>query len=516
MNPMKPEAFLFTKIIATLGPASSSVATIRNLIEEGVRVFRINFSHGTFEEYESYLKKVRTAEKQIGIYVGVMGDLSGPKIRIGKVVKDGVLLRKGQQVSFIKESIIGGEKDSELIFSSTYPHFIDEVRKGEKILIDDGNIQLTCTDKISLKNKKKLVCTVECGGLVTSSKGINLPDSVLSAPSMTEKDYACAAFAVKKGFDFLALSFVRSGKDVLELKQELIRLKARPENIGLKTSRSDLSGYFENAEKYIPVISKIEKPQAIDNLQSIINESDGIMVARGDLGVEMDLAEVAILQKKIARLCHENGKPVIVATQMLQSMIESPVPTRAEVSDVANAIFDGADAVMLSGETAVGKYPVETVRMMNRVAFKTNSYIQSGATSGGLYINKSAILYRTAALAHGVSTIVNDIKPRLIVTWTRSGGSSIFLSQQRLLVPIIAFGENETRLRQLSVLYSIKPAYLKQPASGSAFIRTVDKLLIKNKWADKGDPIIIVTGDPITKAGIVNRIVIHYVGESVE
>jgi pyruvate kinase len=513
---MKPEAFLFTKIIATLGPASSSVASIRKLIEEGVRVFRINFSHGTFEEYESYLEKVRIAEKQTGIYVGVMGDLSGPKIRIGKVVKNGVFLKKGQQIEFVKQTIVAGEEGSELVFSSTYPHFIDEVRKGEKILIDDGNIQLTCTEKITLKNKKKLVCTVECGGLVTSSKGINLPDSVLSAPSMTEKDYACTAFAVKKGFDFLALSFVRSGKDVLELKQELIRLKARPRNIGLKASQSDLSGYFENAEKYIPVISKIEKPQAIDNLQSIINESDGIMVARGDLGVEMDLAEVAILQKKIARLCHENGKPVIVATQMLQSMIESPVPTRAEVSDVANAIFDGADAVMLSGETAVGKYPVETVRMMNRVAFKTNSYIQSGATGGGLYINKSEILYRTAALAHGVSTIVNDIKPRLIVTWTRSGGSSIFLSQQRLLVPIIAFGENETRLRQLSVLYSIKPAYLKQPTSGSAFIRTVDKLLVKNKWAVKGDPIIIVTGDPITKAGIVNRIVIHYVGESVE
>lgn len=510
---MNKSSFLFTKIIATLGPASSSVATIRKLIEEGVRVFRINFSHGTFEEYEAYLEKVRAAEKQSGIYVAVMGDLSGPKIRVGKVVKEGISLKKGQTIEFVKQTVVAGEKGNEQIFSSTYPHFIDEVKKGEIILIDDGNIQLACTDKVTGKSGERLICKVVTGGLVTSSKGINLPDSVLSVPSMTDKDFKCAAFAVEKGFDYLALSFVRSGEDVKVLKKELIRLKARPK---IKGGRFDFSKVFEAESTYIPIISKIEKPQAIENLQSIIDETDGIMVARGDLGVEMDLAEVAILQKQIVNLCHENGKPVIVATQMLQSMIESPVPTRAEVSDVANAIFDGADAVMLSGETAVGKYPVETVRMMNRIAAKTNAYIQTSFTSEGMFINRSDMLSRTAALAHGVSTIVKDIKPRLIVTWTRSGGSSVFLSQQRLQVPIIAFGENEKRLRQLSVLYSIKPAFMKQPLSGSTFIRTVDKLLIKNKWASKGDPIIIITGDPITRPGIVNRIVIHYLGESVE
>jgi pyruvate kinase len=513
---MPDNTFLFTKIIATLGPVSASVKIIRKLIESGVRVFRINFSHGTFEEYESYFDKVREAEKLTGKYVGILGDLSGPKIRVGKVVKDGILLKKGQHIEFVKQNITAGEMGSEFVFSSTYPHFIDEVSKGEKILIDDGNIQLTCTDKISRKSGKKLICKVVVGGLVTSSKGINLPDSVLSVPSMTEKDYACTEFAVKKGFDYLALSFVRSGEDVRVLKNELIRLKARPKIKELKGGGFDFSKFFEDAENYIPVISKIEKPQAIDNLQSIIDETDGIMVARGDLGVEMDLAEVAILQKKIVSMCHANGKPVIVATQMLQSMIESAVPTRAEVSDVANAIFDGADAVMLSGETAVGKYPVETVQMMSRIAQKSNVYLRAIASGEGMFIKKSEPLGRTAALAHGVSTIAKNINPRLIVTWTRSGGSSVFLSQQRLPVPIIAFGENVPRLRQLSILYSIKPVYMKQPASGSAFIRTVDKLLIKNKWASKGDPIIIVTGDPITKPGIVNRIVIHYVGELVE
>ncbi len=513
---MSKSPFLFTKIVATLGPASSSVTIIRKLIEEGVRVFRINFSHGKFEEYEAYLKNVRAAEKHTGIYVAVMGDLSGPKIRIGKVIQAGVLLKKGQLIEFINKDIISGEKGYEISFSSTYPNFIDEVKNGEQILIDDGNLQLKCLEKTAGKTNKKLICKVIRGGWVTSSKGINLPDSILSAPSMTKKDFACVEFAVKKGFDMLALSFVRSGEDVKVLKNELVRLKARPKNFGLKSGRFDLSNVFEDADNYIPVISKIEKPQAIENLQSIIDETDGIMVARGDLGVEMDLSEVAILQKKILRMCHQNGKPVIVATQMLQSMIESPVPTRAEVSDVANAIFDGADAVMLSGETAVGKFPVETVKMMNRIAGKSYSYLKSVAPTEGLLIKSTASFSRTAALAHGVGTIVKDINPKLIVTWTRSGGGSIFLSQQRLLVPIIAFGENITRLRQLALLFSIKPAYMKQPSSGSAFIRIVDKLLIKNKWAVKGDPIVIITGDPINIPGIVNRIVIHYVGESVE
>ena len=513
---MKTDPFLFTKIVATLGPASASVNVMRKMIEAGVRVFRINFSHGTFEEYESYFDKVREAERLTGEYVAILGDLSGPKIRVGKVIKNGVLLRKGQLVEFVKQPVVAGEKNTECVFSSTYPHFIDEIKKGEKILIDDGNLQVTCIEKTSGNKNRKLICRVERGGLITSAKGINLPDSVLSVPSLTKKDYACVKFAVAKGFDFLALSFVRSGTDVKVLKKELIRLGARPKSIRKSGNRFDFSHFFEDAKNYIPVISKIEKPQAIDNLQSIIDETDGIMIARGDLGVEMDLAEVAILQKKIAKMCHESGKPVIVATQMLQSMIESPVPTRAEVSDVANAIFDGTDAVMLSGETAVGKYPVETVKMMNRIAEKTNDYIRSEKQIEGVYIQRTEIFSRTSALAHGVSTIVNDIKPKLIVTWTRSGGSSVFLSQQRLHVPIIAFGENINRLRQLAVLFSIKPAYMKQPLSGSAFITTVDKLLIKNKWAQHGDPVIIVTGDPITKPGIVNRIVIHYVGESVE
>ncbi|MEZ5197965.1 MAG: pyruvate kinase [Bacteroidales bacterium] len=512
---MEENAFLLTKIIATLGPATSTVEKISALIKEGVRVFRINFSHGTFEEYENLLTIIRKAEKKQNIHIAVLGDLSGPKIRVGKVIDGGIEVKKGQKIKFGKKDVTAGEKGFENIFSSTFPAFIDEVKKGERILLDDGNIEIECIAREGKGQDKKLVCKVIDGGLISSAKGINLPESDLSVPSMTPKDFKCAEFAVKKGFDYLALSFVRNGDDVKILKNELIRLGARPkENID---TRGDL-GFTEESQglkNYVPVICKIEKPQAIANLQEIIDETDGIMVARGDLGVEMDIAEVALLQKKIIHMCQESGKPVIVATQMLESMIHSPVPTRAEVSDVANAIFDGADAVMLSGETAVGKYPVKTVRMMRRIAAKTNAYIKQTGFDTGKRIKHDA-LNRTAILAEGVRTILNGFDPKFLVIWTNDGGSAVYLSQQRTVIPIIAFNANEKRLRQLSLLYSIRPMHLKQPKSGSGFIKSIDKILIDMKWASQGDPIVIVSPDPINKQGITNRIVIHYIGESVD
>jgi pyruvate kinase len=233
--------FLFTKTVATLGPASSTEKIIRQLINEGVRVFRINFSHGTFKEYETYLERIRSSEKHCGKYVAVMGDLSGPKIRVGKVIEQGVFLKPGQEVVFVKNDILAGEQGSEFTFSSTYPHFIDEVKVGEKILIDDGTLQLNCVSKSGMKNNKRMFCKVIRGGLVTSSKGINLPETILSVPSLTEKDYRCVEFAVKKGFDYLALSFVRRGVDVKALKEKLIQLKVRPEDNFMKRDRFGFS-----------------------------------------------------------------------------------------------------------------------------------------------------------------------------------------------------------------------------------------------------------------------------------
>lgn len=505
--------FLMTKIIATLGPASDDPSTLLRLIEQGVRIFRINFSHGNFQYYDQLLKNIRKAEKASGEHIGILGDLSGPKIRVGKVIQKGVCLIKGQILSFVKQDVVTGNKDFELVFGSTFPQFIDEVKIGERILLNDGNVELVCIDRMEKGTDASLVCKVVVGGLITTAKGINLPESDLSVPSMTEKDYKCTAYAVKNDFDYLALSFVRSGKDVQMLKDELIRLGARPK-VEIDT-KGDL-GFTEKSESlksYIPIISKIEKPQAIDNINAIINETDAIMVARGDLGVEMDMAEVAVLQKMIVRSCHEHGRPVIVATQMLESMIQSAVPTRAEVSDVANAILDGADAVMLSGETAVGKYPLEAVSMMNRISVKTNNYIKESNIKIGSSI-KQEYMNRTAAIADGVKTIVDDLHPKFQVVWTNLGGSAVNLSQHRSVVPILAFTDNQKRLRQLSLLYSIKPLYMKLPKSGSKFIEQIDNLLIENKWASKGDSIVIISPDPIHKQGVTNRIVVHYLGES--
>lgn len=503
-----------TKIIATLGPATSSVKKIEELIKEGARVFRINFSHGTFDDFDNLVKNIRSAGQNTGTYVGILGDLSGPKIRVGKVIEGGILLKKGHNIKFVKKDILGGSEDNPLTFSTTYPKLIDEVKPGERLLLDDGNIELKTATVSGKGNNTVLSCKVVVGGLLTSSKGINLPNTDLSLPSMTDKDFKCAEYAVRNDFEFLALSFVRSAKDVKTLKKKLIELHARPKGLNITGGDLGFSTTFE--DDFIPIVSKIEKPQAIDNLEEIIKESDCVMVARGDLGVEMDLAEVAILQKKIISMCRSQMKPVIVATQMLQSMINEPVPTRAEVSDVANAIMDGADAVMLSGETAVGDYPIEAVSMMNRVSLNTNEYFKTEFGTKGKFMRYIGLLNRKATMARGVHLMARDIAAKYIITWTHSGGSTVFLSQQRIRVPIIACGENEKRLRQMSILYSIMPVYMKQPRSGSKFIASVNKMLIENKWAKEGDTILVVASSPITRRGITNRLVIHHVGESVE
>jgi pyruvate kinase len=479
-------------------------------------VFRINFSHGDFSDYDELIRIVRQEEKETGVHVAILGDLSGPKIRVGKVIDEGISLHTGERCSFVKNDILAGSPGWEHTFSSTFPAFIDEVTTGEKILLDDGNVELRALEKEGSGSKARLHCEVVVGGRITSSKGINLPDSELSVDALTEKDVRCVHYAVEKELDYLALSFVRRAEDLRKLKKLLVSLEARPRNI--EAIPASASSVFPPVaiSNLIPVICKIEKPQAIENLNEILQETDGVMVARGDLGVEMDLAEVALLQKRIIHLCKEYGKPVIVATQMLQSMIESAVPTRAEVSDIANAILDGADALMLSGETAMGKYPVQAAAMMNKVADRTNDFIREHTIKIGSAILRPEHSMRTLAIAEGVKRIAEQVKPRFIVVWTNWGGSAIYLSQLRLPMPILAFTSGKKRLRLLTLLFGVKPIYLKQPGSGSSFIRSVDKILLKRKWAKRNEPIIVVSGDPITRTGLANRIVVHYVGEGTE
>ncbi|MBN1482161.1 pyruvate kinase [candidate division KSB1 bacterium] len=507
--------FLLTKIIATLGPASADPATIEKLILEGVRVFRINFSHGSFDDYEQLLKWVRTASEKLNVSIGVLGDLSGPKIRVGQVVKGGVKLRVGHTVEFQKEPVLTAAPADEsacIVFSTSYPGFIEEVQVGENILLDDGYVRLKCREK----RENRLICQVEQGGTIFSNKGVNLPDTELSVPALTEKDRLCVEFAVKHHFDFLALSFVRHGEDVRQLKDMLRRLGARPTE-GMPVSESDVSfsAVEVESESIIPVISKIEKPQAVENLKDVLRESDGIMVARGDLGVEMDLATVAVTQKRIIHLCREYGMPCIVATQMLQSMIDSPTPTRAEVSDVANAIFDGADAVMLSGETAVGRYPIESARMMNRIAGRTNDYLKTQPFLSPPLERVADSYRRAAAIAASVRTIVEDLEIKYIIVWSQLGGAAVYLSQQRMPRPILFFTPSPAILQRASLLYALTPIYMERQTSNTGFFQTVDRLILDNEWAHKGDAVVFVLAEPITRIGVANEIVIHYLGDSI-
>ncbi len=512
--------FLMTKIIATVGPSCSTPAVIEEMILAGARGFRINFSHGSFSEFDSLLESIREASRKTGIPAAVIGDLPGPKIRIGTVSGQGILLREDMQVVFTKqagkEETIVEPKNHRVILSVNYPLFVDEVKRGQRVLIDDGNVILQCTGIGGSGDDRQVTCKVIEGGMISSHKGVNLPDTDLALPALTEKDVTCLSYAVRKKFDFIALSFVRSGKDLAALKQKMTEMGVR-HGKGSHTPASAITGARTKADlpALMPVIAKIEKPQAVHHLDGILKETDLVMVARGDLGVEMDLAEVAVLQKQIITACHRHGIPVIVATQMLQSMIEASTPTRAEVSDVANAILDGADAVMLSGETAVGKWPVEAVKMMNRIAVRTNDYIRAGFFENPLMAEAMPRTNRSDALAHGVKTIVKDLKIKMIIVWSRGDGA-IALSQYHIPCPILAFNADTQRLIHMSLLNGLTPLFMKQPASGSQFIREVDGMLVKNKWARTHDPVIFVMGEPVDKTDAINRVVVHFVGEAME
>lgn len=506
MNPTTND-LLLTKIIATVGPACADADKISKLITEGARVFRINFSHGTVEHFDRALTAIREAAKITGEHVAALGDLSGPKIRVGKVQEGGITLFTGHRAVFVREPIVAvpaaGDARDPVVFSTTFPAIIDDVRPGQRLLINDGEIQMRVIGSEGTGAKRRLTAEVVVGGLVTSSKGINLPDSDLTTSAVTSHDWDCVQWAIDHELDFLALSFVRKAADLRELKSGL----------GAMLSRAGKQGTLK-----MSIIAKIEKPQALDELDAIVQESDALMVARGDLGVEMDVAEVPIIQKRIISAAHAQGKPVIVATQMLQSMIESPVATRAEVSDVANAIFDGADAVMLSGETAVGKWPIDAVRMMARIARAAGrGYEEARGTLGQIEPGPSKLVggrYRTAALAHGVRVVVRDLGAKLVVTWSQQAGSARYLSQNRFRVPIVAASSSHASLRRMALLHAVLPIHMDAPASKEAFIDHMDALILKLGLASQGDPIVVVTGEPIGVAGVTNGLQIHYIGEA--
>lgn len=481
-----------TKIIATIGPASSEPGLIEKLIDAGVSVFRFNFSHGSLAEHEERLKRVRAASEKLQRHVAVMGDLQGPKIRVGRVMDGGIEVPAGATVIFQREPMTAQSGDPPYRFSSTYERLIDDVEPGQRVLINDGAIRMLVVGKTA----DQIECTVTIGGVVSSGKGINLPESNVSAPALGEDDLRRVEWAVAHELDFLALSFVRSASEVLELRRVIEQHVPAAQRDGFR----------------LPIVAKIELPAAVRNIEDIVNVCDMVMVARGDLGVEMDLARVPVIQKDLLRISQSYGRPGIVATQMLESMINNATPTRAEATDVANAIFDGADAVMLSGETAVGRYPTLAVEHMRRIAIQAEAYL---AQQPRVDTNPERLIgaqFRTAALAHGVWTVACDFDAEVVVVWSQAGGGARYLSQNNFDIPIIAISSDERAVRQMQLYRGVVPVRMDVPKSLAEFTQRVDDFLRRDGWCQDGDTTVLVAGSPIGKTGVTNSLAIHTVG----
>ncbi len=490
-----------TKIVATLGPATAAPEIIAGMMHCGMRVARLNFSHGTFEDFSKFLAAAREAEKIAGIPLAVMGDLCGPKVRVGDVPEGAIQLNVGDRFIVSNNDCAAHRNDKGLLVLGTnQPAVVADAQLGHRLYIADGAIKSIVEEK----HNGCLTCRVTAAGKVSRRKGINLPDTGLSIPTMTDWDRECTAWSVKNNLDWLALSFVRSGKDIDDLK--------------FLINKIDGSDPGKEKVNRLRTVAKVEVPQALTALGSICAAADAIMVARGDLGVEMDLEQVPVLQKRIMAAAHAHGKSVIVATQMLESMISAASPTRAEVSDVANAVLDGADAVMLSAETSVGQFPVETVGYMARTALAAEEFTAALGVVRQPTPEQLAITsrYRTAALAMGVQAAAQSIKAKRIVVWTEFGGGARYLSQLRLPVPITAFSCNRQALRQVGMLYGVRPVQIDRPENATEFLRTIDAYLIGKGFLTKGDPVVVVMGTPfgVAGAGSTNTLHIHYAGDS--
>jgi len=464
-----------TKIIATIGPTSSSAAVIAKLIRAGMDVARLNFSHGDWNGHARQVKLIRSEAAKAGKQIAIMQDLQGPKLRVGALQNDVVTLKRGDCLTLTTRRITGTSS----LMSVTYPRLAKDLNRGDRLLLDDGKLELRVIRKVA----RGLTCKVLRGGTLKSHKGINLPGTRLSLPSLSKKDKADIRFGVKQGVDYIALSFVRTADDILRTRRFIHSLNAD-----------------------IPIIAKIEKPEAIMNLRAIICAANGIMVARGDLGVEMSPEKVPLLQKKIIEACHWEEKPVITATQMLESMIENPQPTRAETSDVANAILDGTDCVMLSGETAMGKYPVQAVSAMARIALQAETSVNPWPPDTGVSGPDESV-------AHAACRAAEEQQAQAIVTFTQSGSTALLVSKHRPRMSIIAPTPFEHIARRMSLYWGVQPVILRPKKTTDHMIASVEQIMLNKKLAKEHDLIVISAGVPIGVAGSTNLMKIHRVGE---
>ena len=469
-----------TKVVATIGPATQSKEVLRQMFAAGINVCRLNFSHGAHEDHLKNIKNIIELNKEMSTNVSILADLQGPKLRIGDVQNRIIELQDGQMIDLVTDECLCTIEQLYI----NYPEFAKDVKRGEAVLIDDGKIKL---EVIKTNKKNKVNAKVIFGGPLTSKKGINLPDSKLSLPSLTEKDINDACFALQNHIDWIALSFVRSADDLIALRN-----------------------LCRSQKKHARIIAKIEKPEALDNIDAIIEASDGIMVARGDLGVEVPFDHVPILQKVIAKKCIERVKPVIIATQMLESMILNFRPTRAEANDVANAVLDGADAVMLSAETASGRYPVEAVKAMHQIIDWTekNGFPFNRETAP--VVNSNTFLPDSLCLS--ACRMANQANAKAIVSFTYSGYTAMRIASHRPNAETFVFTPNKALVRTMALIWGVHAYYSDESDNIDHVIEQSNEILKQHGFIKKGDVVVHVGSTPLLKKGQTNMIKLSSVG----
>jgi pyruvate kinase len=459
-----------TKIVCTIGPATSSIRTIKLLIEAGMAVARLNFSHGTRVEHVARIRAIRKASRDMGTPVGILVDLPGPKIRVGRVFPEPILLRQGTLLTLTGRHLIGNQS----VVSISHGSILTRLKRGDSVYLEDGTVRL----RVIEPRDNEVVCRVVMGGPLYSGKGVNLPEGKLTLSAFTPKDIALAEFAVEQGVDFVGVSFATTREDIMKAKR-LIRSKDSP----------------------AWVIAKIERKQAVSNFDEIVAESDGIMVARGDLGVEMDVEEIPELQKKIIEKSNAAGKPVITATQMLESMVSNPTPTRAEVTDIANAIIDGTDAVMLSEETAIGGYPIEAVKVMKRVAAATERNLPVRS----ILLSKQRLLKRGLvqdSISFSACAVAYELDAGCIVAHTRTGVTAHRVSKFRSPVPILALTFEGRVMNRLSLLWGVYPYQVRKLATTAEIFAAARRAASDHDFVNrKRNRIVVVCGDPSSPRG---------------
>jgi len=472
-----------TKIVCTIGPSSEAPESLRKLIQAGMNVARLNFSHGDFDEHGGRITNIRKVAQELGTHTAILLDTKGPEIRVGKLKEEPIELEEGEKIILTTEEILGDVNK----ISITYANLPNDVHVGSNLLLDDGLIGLVVTEV----RGKEIECKILNGGTLKSKKSVNAPGVKISLPAMTEKDRSDIIFGIERGVDFIAASFVRKAADVLEIRQLL----------------------EEQEASHIQIISKIENQEGVDNLDEILAVSDGLMVARGDLGVEIPAEDVPLVQKMMIKKCNIAGKPVITATQMLDSMQRNPRPTRAEASDVANAIFDGTDAIMLSGETAAGKYPVESVQTMARIAEKT----ESGLEYKEILVKQSLAQQTTVteAISQSVAKSALDLDAKAILTATESGYTARMISKYRPKSPIIAVTPNEQVMNRLALIWGVLPVKGEMVSSTDEMFEMAVEAAVNQNQLKLGDLVVITAGVPVGRSGTTNLIKIHHVGEMI-